>query len=230
MSSHHQNAEPAESIDYRALAARIKDWATELGFDQAGITDTDLSEAEDHLNNWLDADRHGEMSYMAAHGAKRSRPGMLVPGTRRVICVRMSYWPGDAALSPDTVLNKPDTGYVARYALGRDYHKVLRRRLQKLADRIEREVGPFGYRAFTDSAPVMEKPLAEKAGLGWHAICSPGRKAPGSFSGSCIPTCRCRWTSRPPITAAAAGPASMPAPPAPSPVRTSSTHAAASPT
>lgn len=167
MLPHHQSADSGESIDYRALALRIKRWAQDLGFDQAGITDTDLAEAEDRLKQWLEAGRHGEMGYMAAHGHKRSRPGMLVPGTRRVICVRMSYWPGDTALPPDTVLDKPDTGYVARYALGRDYHKVLRRQLQKLADRIEQEVGSFGYRAFTDSAPVMEKPLAEKAGLGW---------------------------------------------------------------
>jgi epoxyqueuosine reductase len=123
--------------------------------------------AEERLEKWLEADRHGEMAYMAAHGRKRSRPDALVPGTTRVICVRMNYWPGDAALPPRKVLDRPDTGYVARYALGRDYHKVLRKRLQRLADRIEQEVGAFGYRAFTDSAPVMEKPLAEKAGLGW---------------------------------------------------------------
>lgn len=167
MLPHHQSTDPGESINHRALASRIKHWARDLGFDQAGITDTDLAAAEERLEQWLESGRHGEMGYMAAHGHKRSRPDLLVPGTLRVICVRMSYWPGDAALAPDTALTKRDAGYVARYALGRDYHKVLRKQLQKLADRIEQEVGPFGYRAFTDSAPVMEKPLAEKAGLGW---------------------------------------------------------------
>jgi epoxyqueuosine reductase len=167
MSSHQQSTAPDASIDYRALAARIKSWARELGFEQAGITDIELADAENRLQQWLDSGRHGEMHYMAAHGRKRSRPELLVPGTQRVICVRMSYWPADAARPPEEVLHSPETGYVARYALGRDYHKVLRRRLQKLADRIQQEVGPFGYRAFTDSAPVMEKPLANKAGLGW---------------------------------------------------------------
>jgi len=163
----HNKASSHPSIDYDALASRIKDWAADLGFDQAGIADTDLAEAENRLQRWLDAGRHGKMGYMAAHGHKRSRPGMLVPGTLRVICVRMSYWPGSAALAPETMLARADAGYVARYALGRDYHKVVRKRLQKLAERIESEVGSFGYRAFADSAPVMEKPLAQKAGLGW---------------------------------------------------------------
>jgi len=163
---HISNASPDEP-DYAALSEDIKRWALELGFDQAGIADTELDEAESRLKSWLAAGHHGELDYMAAHGTKRSRPAELVPGTLRVICVRMSYWPGDAARSPEAVLNEPGTGYVSRYALGRDYHKVLRKRLQKLADRIAARVGPFGYRAFTDSAPVMEKPLAEKAGLGW---------------------------------------------------------------
>lgn len=167
MSSITTQAQAGDALDYEALAGRIKHWARELGFEQAGITDTDLADAETRLMNWLDAGRHGEMRYMAAHGRKRSRPDMLVPGTLRVICVRMSYWPDDDVLSPRAALDEGGLGYVARYALGRDYHKVLRRRLQKLADRIERETGPFGYRAFTDSAPVLEKPLAEKAGLGW---------------------------------------------------------------
>ena len=167
MSSEDRHGGPPEPLDYRALAASIKQWARELGFDATGITDTDLARAGSRLREWLAAGRHGEMQYMAAHGSRRSDPVSLVPGTMRVICVRMSYWPGDSALPPDAALGDPGTGYVARYALGRDYHKVLRRRLQKLADRIEEQVGHFGYRAFADSAPVMEKPLAEKAGLGW---------------------------------------------------------------
>lgn len=156
-----------EALDYEALARRIKQWSRELGFEQAGIADTDLATAESRLDKWLEAGRHGEMHYMTAHGRKRSRPDRLVPGTLRVICVRMGYWPAGGVLAPREALGKPDAGYVSRYALGRDYHKVLRKQLQKLADRIESEAGPFGYRAFTDSAPVMEKPLAEKAGLGW---------------------------------------------------------------
>jgi epoxyqueuosine reductase len=167
MSSQGQYSESGGRLDYPALAARIKQWALELGFEQAGITDTDLSAPAARLSDWLAAGRHGEMQYMTAHGARRSHPDLLVPGTLRVICVRMSYWPDEAALPPQVALKRPDAGYVSRYALGRDYHKVLRKRLQALADRIEERAGPFGYRAFTDSAPVMEKPLAEKAGLGW---------------------------------------------------------------
>jgi len=163
----HTRVRSPDEPDHAALAGDIKQWARDLGFDEAGITDADLSRAGSRLESWLQAGRHGELGYMAAHGTKRSRPAELVPGTLRVICVRMSYWPGDAARAPDAVLEEPATGYVSRYALGRDYHKVLRKRLQKLADRISAQIGPFGYRAFTDSAPVMEKPLAEKAGLGW---------------------------------------------------------------
>lgn len=167
MSSISGHNEAGASLDYTALARRIKRWARELGFDEAGIADVDLAQAESRLEHWLAAGRHGEMHYMSAHGRKRSRPDRLVPGTLRVICVRMGYWPGGDAQPPGEALKKPGTGYIARYALGRDYHKVLRKRLQKLADRIEAETGSFGYRAFTDSAPVMEKPLAQKAGLGW---------------------------------------------------------------
>ncbi|MBS1269198.1 MAG: Epoxyqueuosine reductase [Gammaproteobacteria bacterium] len=167
MSSTPERAESRQPLDYVALARRIGHWARQLGFDRTGIADTDLQDAESHLMNWLDEGRHGGMEYMAAHGRKRSRPELLVPGTIRVICVCMSYWPDDPALPPEKVLGTSDIGYVARYALGRDYHKILRRRLQRLADRIEDETGLFGYRAFTDSAPVLEKPLAEKAGLGW---------------------------------------------------------------
>ncbi len=155
-----------DEIDFAQLARDIKCWGRELGFQQVGITDTRLEEDETHLLNWLDADHHGEMRYMAAHGSKRSRPQDLVPGTLRIISVRMDYWPQQA--DPATgVLDDPARAYVSRYALGRDYHKVLRKRLQKLADRIVEQVGPFGFRAFTDSAPVLEKALAQKAGLGW---------------------------------------------------------------
>ncbi len=149
-----------------ALLTRIRDWARELGFQQLGVTDTDLSRSEARLEEWLDQERHGTMEWMARHGRKRSRPARLKPGTRRVISVRMDYLPGRAA-EAWSVLNDSERAYVSRYALGRDYHKLMRRRLQQLADRIREAVGEFDYRVFVDSAPVMEKPLAEKAGLGW---------------------------------------------------------------
>lgn len=148
------------------LARRIKAWGLELGFQQVGISDTALDEHESRLLAWLDAGRHGEMDYMARHGTRRSRPAELHPGTLRVISVRMDYQPPEARESW-SVIHDPALGFVSRYALGRDYHKVLRNRLQQLATRIEAEIGPFGYRAFVDSAPVLEKALAEKAGLGW---------------------------------------------------------------
>lgn len=151
--------------DWAALAARIRRWAEELGFARVGVTDTELGDAERALQAWLAEGRHGRMQWMAAHGSKRTRPAELVPGTIRVISVSMHYWPADAA-DARTVLRDGRRGYIARYALGRDYHKVLRRRLQRLAERIRDDIGPFGYRAFTDSAPVMEKPLAQKAGIG----------------------------------------------------------------
>ncbi len=156
----------ARMPDLVELARRVKTWGQELGFQQVGIADTDLNAAETQLLDWLARGRHGEMAYMADHDTRRSRPAELVPGTLRVISVRLDYWPETAA-DAEAMLQRPDAGYVARYALGRDYHKVLRQRLQKLADRIEASVGHFNYRAFTDSAPVMEKPLAQKAGLGW---------------------------------------------------------------
>lgn len=154
------------SLDMAALANDIKRWSSDLGFQQTGITDTQLDEAEAHLMSWLKAGRHGEMAYMAAHGHKRSQPALLQPGTIRIISVRMDYLP-PAAADAAVVLNDAQLGYISRYALGRDYHKVLRKRLQKLAGRITAAIGPFSYRAFTDSAPVLEKPLAQKAGLGW---------------------------------------------------------------
>ena len=152
--------------DFSHLAVEIKSWGRDLGFQAVGISDIDLSLAEQRLLNWLARQHHGEMGYMARHGTRRSRPQELVPGTLRVICVRLDYLPPDA-IPMETLLAQPQRAYIARYALGRDYHKVMRRKLQQLADRIEHTTGPFGYRAYTDSAPVMEKPLAQKAGLGW---------------------------------------------------------------
>jgi epoxyqueuosine reductase len=150
-----------------ALAQRIRAWAAELGFDQVGIADCDLGEAESRLMAWLGRGWHGDMEYMAAHGTRRSRPAELVPGTLRVISVRMNYFP-EAAADAGEVLGDGTRAYIARYALGRDYHKVLRGRLQQLCERIGREAGPFAHRVFTDSAPVMEVELAAKAGLGWR--------------------------------------------------------------
>jgi epoxyqueuosine reductase len=152
--------------DYSALAARIKDWGMELGFAQVGIATTELGDDETHLLDWLAQGRHGEMDYMARHGTKRSRPADLHAGTVRVISVRMDYDPPGARDGWE-VIDDPELGFVSRYALGRDYHKLVRARLQKLADHITNEIGPFGYRAFSDSAPVLEKALARNAGLGW---------------------------------------------------------------
>jgi len=154
------------STDLQNLVDRIKTWGQELGFQRIGITDTELGEHEAHLLNWLAQGRHGEMRYMARHGVKRSRPNDLLPGTVRIISARMDYWPPDGA-DPEDVLGSSGRAYISRYALGRDYHKLLRKRLQRLAERIEAAIGPFGYRAFADSAPVLEKALAAKAGLGW---------------------------------------------------------------
>ena len=153
--------------DLHALAQRIKLWGTELGFAAVGIADCDLTRAENDLQQWLDKGFHGEMDYMAAHGVKRARPAELIPGTQRIISVRLDYFP-PAAADSHSVLNDPDAAYIARYALGRDYHKVLRARLQRLADRISADVGEHHYRVFTDSAPVLEVELARKSGLGWR--------------------------------------------------------------
>jgi epoxyqueuosine reductase len=156
----------SQPLDHAQLAVQIKRWGGELGFQQVGISSTELGADETHLINWLAAGRHGEMEYMQHHGTKRSRPAELQAGTLRVISVRMDYDPPRARDAWE-VLEEATLGYVSRYALGRDYHKLLRSRLQKLADRIAAEIGPFGYRAFVDSAPVMEKALARNAGLGW---------------------------------------------------------------
>ena len=153
------------TLDLASLAQSIKDWGRELGFQQVGISGLELGEHEAHLQRWLDAGYQGEMDYMAAHGRKRSHPDELVPGTLRVVSLRMDYLPGDTQMARR--LQEPEKAYVSRYALGRDYHKLIRKRLQQLAERIQQAIGPFGYRAFVDSAPVLEKAIAEQAGLGW---------------------------------------------------------------
>jgi epoxyqueuosine reductase len=146
---------------------RIVEWARELGFQQLRVADTDLAAAEAGLLDWLAAGCHGDMDYMARHGLKRARPAELTPGTIRIISVRMNYWP-PGAKDANAALTDPQRGYVSRYALGRDYHKVLRDRLQQLIDRMREAFGGHAFRAFTDSAPVLEVALAAKAGLGWR--------------------------------------------------------------
>jgi epoxyqueuosine reductase len=148
------------------LSASLRRWAEELGFTGLGVTNIDLSADEAFFLDWLRAGFNGEMGYMARHGVRRSRPAELVPGTVSCISVRMNYWPA-AAADATAALADGSVAYVSRYAVGRDYHKVLRARLQKLCDRIQGAVGPFGHRVFTDSAPVLEKALARNAGLGW---------------------------------------------------------------
>jgi epoxyqueuosine reductase len=148
------------------LAKQIKVWGQELGFQQIAITNTELQQAEQGLTDWLEQGLQGDMDWMAHHGTKRARPEELVVGTHRIISGRMDYWPPDI-INAELVLADSEKAYISRYALGRDYHKVLRQRLQQLSTKIEKEIGNFGYRVFVDSAPVMEKPLAEKAGLGW---------------------------------------------------------------
>ena len=146
--------------------SQIQQLARELGFQQLSVSATDLSRHETFLQQWLDKNYHGEMDYMARHGSKRSHPEELVPGTLNVISLRMDYWPPDAT-PIQKILSDQSLGFISRYATGRDYHKLIRNRLQKLADRMIEAFGPFGYRVFTDSAPVLEKALAENAGLGW---------------------------------------------------------------
>lgn len=147
------------------LTDDLRNWGRELGFDSIAVTDTNLSGAEAGLANWLASGFHGEMDYMARHGMKRARPGELVPGTVRVISARMNYWP--SAEAAEAILEDRSQAYVSRYALGRDYHKLMRSRLQKLADRIA-GAAPHGFRVFVDSAPVLEVELASRAGLGWR--------------------------------------------------------------
>ena len=148
------------------LARQIKQWARDLGFSAAAIARPALPLAEERLSEWLARGYHGEMKYMRRHGPRRARPEALVPGTLRIISVRMDYLP-ELQEKAQATLEDPELGYISRYALGRDYHKLIRRRLQRLATQIDQHIGPFGYRAFCDSAPVMEKPLAAQSGLGW---------------------------------------------------------------
>ncbi len=154
-------------VGQSTLEERVKRWGRELGFDAVAIAGTDLAAEEARLLEWLDRGWHGGMDYMARHGARRARPAELVPGTVSVISARLNYAPGEARDAWD-VLEDPGSAFVSRYALGRDYHKVLRAKLQALAERMTRELGPFHYRVFTDSAPVMEVALAARAGLGWR--------------------------------------------------------------
>ena len=154
------------STEMLELKSSIVHWCEELGFQQCGISDINLGEAEDRLAEWLALRFHGSMDYMERHGNKRSRPQDLVPGTLRVISVRMDYLP-EPQENAKRLLDHESRAYVSRYALGRDYHKVLKGRLRALARRIEEITGKFGYRVFVDSAPVLEKAIAEKSGLGW---------------------------------------------------------------
>ncbi|MGP0055910.1 MAG: tRNA epoxyqueuosine(34) reductase QueG [Steroidobacteraceae bacterium] len=154
------------AFDPATLAADIKRWGRELGFARIGVATIDLAADEAHFLDWLRAGFEGEMGYMSRHGRKRSRPAELVPGTVSCISARLNYWPADAS-DAQAALADGASAYVSRYALGRDYHKLMRQRLQRLCDRIGVLVGPFGYRAFADSAPVLEKALARNAGLGW---------------------------------------------------------------
>jgi epoxyqueuosine reductase len=160
MHTHSDNA-------FAQLAVDIKQWGRALGFAEVGITDTDLRNAEQAHQAWIDKGFHGEMHYMAKHGTKRTRPEELVPNTRRVISVRLDYKPPNAKDSWQ-VMQSPNQAFISRYALGRDYHKVLRQKLQQLCDKIQAASQQVEYRVFTDSAPVLEVALAEKAGLGWR--------------------------------------------------------------
>ena len=155
------------AVKEAGIEDRVKRWGRELGFDAIAIAGTELDREEARLLEWLGRGWHGEMDYMARHGARRARPAELVPGTASVITARLNYTPADAR-DAEEVLDDSESAFVSRYALGRDYHKVLRGKLQALADRMMAELGPFHYRVFTDSAPVMEVALASRSGLGWR--------------------------------------------------------------
>jgi len=153
-------------MDKQQLASQIKQWGLELGFADVGFSTVQLQSYELRLLEWLGRGMHGEMRFMEKHGLRRSRPERLIPGTVSIVSVRMNYRDKDAAAAA-TILEQPTKAYISRYALGSDYHSMMRKRLQRLADKMTAAVGPFAYRAFSDSAPVLEKPLAEQAALGW---------------------------------------------------------------
>src|SRR5882724_10334386 len=157
---------PAATRDLGAVRTRLATRARELGFSGIGVTGVALKEDERHLAAWLEAGRHGQMHYMARHGVRRSRPQELLPGTVRVVSARLDYWPA-ASRAAGEVLAEPHLAYVSRYALGRDYHRLMRKALKRLADFLATLAGAHGYRVYTDSAPVLEKALARNAGLGW---------------------------------------------------------------
>src|ERR1700738_4063400 len=160
------SASSPSALDAPALLSDLRRWSMELGFARLGVARIDLAQDEAHFLDWLRAGVNGEMAYMSRHGVKRSRPAGLLPGTVSCITVRRDYWPEDAADAEATLADR-SVAYISRYALGRDYHKLMRARLQQLCDRIQSAVGPCGYRVFTDSAPVLEKALARNGGLGW---------------------------------------------------------------
>ena len=155
-----------EILNLHATKQALIDGARALGFSQLGVTSVEIAEDAQHLLRWLDAGYHGEMEYMQRHGSMRTRPHELAPGTVRVLSVRMDYWPAEAE-DAEAVLADSTLGYVSRYALGRDYHKIIRHSLAQLAEDISKRIGPFGYRVCVDSAPILEKALARNAGLGW---------------------------------------------------------------
>jgi len=156
-------------FDSNSITKTIETIGLSLGFQNIGIASIDLEQAQQRLQQWLAQGRHGEMGYMESHGSKRWRPEELVENTRSVISVSLNYWPEEknSPIPPWQLLDDQSKGYISRYALGRDYHKLMRKRLKKMAQQLEAELGPFGYRVFVDSAPVLEKPLATQAGIGW---------------------------------------------------------------
>jgi epoxyqueuosine reductase len=153
------------TLDLHSLAEQIKQWGRELGFEQVGIADVDLSDQQIFLDKWLSKGFHGEMDYMARHGTMRSQPEQLVPGSLRIISVRMDYLPPDAKFAEQ--LADKSKGYISRYAFGRDYHKVMRKKLKMLGEKIQQQLGDTEYRPFVDSAPILEHAAAQKAGVGW---------------------------------------------------------------